>query len=83
MKFYKPGELVIYKFTLPEDHHKITYRGFGYIDSWNEEHLSPSVCTIHKIEDDIITVMNKRDIKRNFGKVDWQTFKKEYPEWTI
>lgn len=85
----KNGDLVFYRYTLPEDKHSVVYRGLGYIDdasiygnSW--------VCKISFIdlinpfnEWDRIEIVYKSSIIKNFGDIQFDKFTEEFPEWII
>lgn len=85
----KNGNLVLYKYTLPEDKHNIVYRGLGYIDEANI-YGNSWVCKISKIdlvnpfsEYDRIELVYKSSIIKNFGNVEFNKFTEEFPEWII
>ena len=87
LKYYvKNGDLVLYKYTLPEDKHEIIYRGLGYIDEWNVDGTG-WLCKISVISNDIeydrTEVFYKSSIVKNFGAITFEKFKEDFPEWII
>ena len=87
--YIKNGDLVFYKYTLPEDKHTVVYRGVGYIDEANIDG-TPWICKILVIdlvnpfiEYDKIEVFYKTSIIKNFGNIEFNKFIEDFPEWQI